>query len=136
RLRVQITCERMRQMLLTGNSAAVTDLARQVGLLGSCATIQPHEGVTSATECLAISWSRAARASGDIDGAIRLMKNWYRFVMERHCHRSGLRLALELATLFYLREDMSAAQHYTCEAIRLGAPHRFMRSFLDGGPEI
>jgi LuxR family transcriptional regulator, maltose regulon positive regulatory protein len=136
RLQVQITSERMRQMLLMGNSAGVIDLARQAGLLGSCATVQPHEGVTSATECLAISWARAARANGDVDGAIRLLKNWYRFVMERHCYRSGLRLALELATLFYLREDMSAAQHYACEAIRIGAPHRFMRSFIDGGEEV
>lgn len=44
------------------------------------------------TECLAISWCLAARASGDLDGAIRLMKNWYRFVMERHCFRSASRL--------------------------------------------
>ena len=136
RLQVQITCERMRQLLLVGNTTAVIDLARQSGLLGSCATVQPREGVTSATECLAFSWARAARASGDIDGAIRLLKNWYRFVMERQCRRSALRLGLELATLFQLRDDVSAAQHYTCEAIRIGAPQRFMRSFLDGGQEI
>jgi ATP/maltotriose-dependent transcriptional regulator MalT len=98
--------------------------------------VQPHEGVTTATECLAISWSRAARASGDTDGAIRLMKNWYRFVTERRCHRSAVRLALELATLLHAREDMSAARHYLCEAIRLGAPQRFVRSFLDAGEEI
>jgi ATP/maltotriose-dependent transcriptional regulator MalT len=92
--------------------------------------------VTSATEALAISWARAARASGDVDGAIRLMKNWYRFVTERRCHRSALRLALELATLFQIRADLSAARHYMCEAIRLGAPHQFVRSFLDAGDEI
>jgi len=136
RLQAQVACERMRQMLLMGNSAAVIDLARQSGLLGSCATVQPHEGVTSVTECLAISWARAARANGDIDGAIRLLKNWYRFVMERHCYRAGLRLGIELATLFYVRDDMSAAGNYVCEAIRIGAPHRFMRSFIDAGEEI
>jgi ATP/maltotriose-dependent transcriptional regulator MalT len=136
RLQAQITSERMRQMLLLGNSAAVIDLARQSGLLGSCATIQPHEGVTSVTECLAMSWARAARANGDIDGAIRLLKNWYRFVMERQCYRSGLRLCVELATLFYIRDDMSAARHYTCEAIRIGAPHHLLRTFIDAGEEI
>lgn len=136
RLQAQVICERMRQLLLLGNTTAVTDLARQAGLLGSCATVQPHEGVTSATECLAIAWSRAARANGDIDGAIRLLKNWYRFATERQFRRSALRLGVELATLFHLREDDSAAQHYLYEAIRLAAPHRLMRSFLDAGEEI
>jgi ATP/maltotriose-dependent transcriptional regulator MalT len=136
RLQAQVTCERMRQMLLLGNTAAVIELARQSGLLGGCATFQPHDGVTSVGECLAISWARAARANGDVDGAIRLIKNWYRFVMERHCYRSGLRLGIELAILFHVRDDMSAARHYTCEAIRIAASHHFMRSFIDAGEEI
>ncbi len=134
RLQANILCERMR--LLSGSSAAVVDLARQAGLLGSCAAVQPHEGVTSTTERLAISWAYAARATGDIDGAIRLLKNWYRFVMERQCLRSGLRLGVELATLFYLRDDVSTARHYLCEAIRIAAPHNFVRSFIDAGGEI
>ena len=136
RLRANLLCERMRLLLLSGHPAAVTDLARQEGLLGGCATVQPHEGVTSVTECLAISWAYAARANGDVDGAIRLLKNWYRFVMERRCHRSGLRLGLELATLYFLREDMSAARQHICEAIRIAAPHNFVRSFIDAGREI
>jgi DNA-binding CsgD family transcriptional regulator len=126
----------MRLLLLSGHPAAVIELARQEGLLGGCATVQPHEGVTSVTECLAISWAYAARANGDVDGAIRLLKNWYRFVMERRCHRSGLRLGLELATLYFLREDMSAARQHICEAIRIAAPHNFVRSFIDAGREI
>jgi LuxR family transcriptional regulator, maltose regulon positive regulatory protein len=136
RLAANVLCERMRQMLLVGNSAAVIDLARQAGLLGSCATIQPHNGVTSTTERLAISWAYAARANGDFDGAIRLLRNWYRFVTERQCYRSGLRLGLELATLFYLRDDTSAARHHVYESIRIAAPHRFVRSFIDAGAEI
>ena len=78
----------------------------------------------------------AARANGDVDGAIRLLKNWYRFVTERQCHRPALRIGLELATLFYLREDISAARHYMCESIRMAAPHRLVRSFIDAGGEI
>ncbi len=136
RLQAQVLCERMRQLLGAGNPAAVIDLARQSGLLGSCAMVQPHGGVTSITECLAISWAYAARASGDIDGAIRLLKNWYRFAMERQCHRSGLRLGIELAALYCLRDDMSAARHHLCEAIRIAAPHRLARSFIDAGAEI
>jgi LuxR family transcriptional regulator, maltose regulon positive regulatory protein len=136
RLQANVLCERMRQLLLSGNSAAVIDLARQAGLLGSCATLQPRDGVTSVTEQLAICWAYAARANGDVDGAIRLLKNWYRFVMQRRCHRSGLRLALELATLFYLRDDLSAARHQVCEAIHISAPHHWVRSFIDAGRAI
>ena len=136
RLQAQVLCERMRHLLGAGNSAAVIDLARQSGLLGSCATIQPRSGATSVTECQAISWAYAARANGDIDGAIRLLKNWYRFVMERQCLRPGLRLGIELAVLFYLRDDMSAARHHLCEVIRIAAPQRLMRSFIDAGEEI
>ncbi|MEP6547558.1 MAG: LuxR C-terminal-related transcriptional regulator [Gammaproteobacteria bacterium] len=136
RLQAQVLCERMRQLLAAGNPAAVIDLARQAGLLGSSAMVQPHSGVTTITECLAISWAYAARASGDIDGAIRLLKNWYRFVMERQCLRSGLRLGVELAALYCLRDDMSAARHHLCEAIRIAAPNRLARSFIDAGAEI
>jgi len=136
RLQAHVLCERMRHLLASGNPAAVIDLARQSGLLGSCATVQPHDGVTSATLCLALSWAYAARANGDVDGAIRLLKNWYRFAMERQCHRPALRVGLELAALFHLRDDMSAARHHVCEAIRIAAPHGLMRSFIDAGPEI
>jgi LuxR family transcriptional regulator, maltose regulon positive regulatory protein len=136
RLHVNVLCERLRQLLLLGNSAAVIDIARQEGLLGGCMPFQPRDGVTSVTERLAICWSYAARASGDADGAIRLLKNWYRFTMQRRCHRSGLRLALELATLFCQRDDLSAARHHVCEAIRIAAPHRYLRSFVDAGRPI
>jgi len=136
RLQAHVLCERLRQLLLCGHAAAVIDLAREEGLLGSCATFQPREGVTSLTECFAISWAYAARANGDMDGAIRLLKNWYRFVMERRCQRSQLRLGLELATLFTLRGDTSAARHHMCAALQLGAAQRFVRSFIDAASEI
>ncbi len=136
RLRVNVLCERLRQLLLVGNAAAVIEVARQEGLLGGCTPFQPREGVTSVTERLALCWSYAARASEDADGAIRLLKNWYRFVMQRRCHRSGVRLALELASLFCQRDDMSAARHHVCEAIRMAAPHRLLRSFIDAGRPI
>jgi LuxR family transcriptional regulator, maltose regulon positive regulatory protein len=136
RLQAHVLCERMRLMLASGNTAAVVDLARQSGLLGSSATVQPHEGVTTESERLAIAWSYAARACGDVDGAIRLLKNWHRFVMERQCHWPGLRMALELAALFQLREDPSAARRYVCEAIRMAAPQGLLRPFIDAGVEI
>ena len=89
------------------------------------------------TERLAICWSYAARASDDADGAIRLLKNWYRFTIQRRCQRSGLRLALELATpVLTCATTRNAARHHVCEAIRMAAPHRWLRSFIDAGRPI
>jgi ATP/maltotriose-dependent transcriptional regulator MalT len=136
RLQASVLCERLRQLLLTGNAVEVVDVARREGLLGGCGPYQPRAGVTSVTERLALSWAYAARASGDVDGAIRLLKNWYRFTLERGCHRSALRLGVELATLFYLRKDASTARHYACEALRLAAPHHLLRPLVDAGPEL
>ena len=136
RLQTNVLCERMRQMLLSGNPLGVLECARQAGLLGSCATLQPHAGVTSATERLALAWSYAARAGGDFDGAIRLLKNWQRFVSERACNRSALRLGIELAVLLHLRDDHGAAQHQLCAAIRIAAPQRLVRAFVDAGAEM
>ncbi len=136
RLQAHLLCERMRQLSLTGNASAVVDAARGAGLLGSCAALQPYDGVTSLTESLAICWSYAARANGDIDGAIRLLKNWYRFVFERQCLRSAVRLGLELANLFASRQDASAAQHYLSECVRLAGPQGSIRPFIDAGGDI
>ncbi len=136
RLQASVLCERLRLLLLTGNALEVVDVARREGLLGACGRYQPRAGVTSVTERLALSWAYAARATGDLEGAIRLLKNWYRFTMERRCRRSGLRLAVELATLFHLRGDASAARHYACDALRLAAPQRLVRTLVDAGPEL
>lgn len=136
RLQAHVLCERMRLLLLSGNAAGVVDLARQAGLLGSSSTVQPHDGVTSMTERLAMAWSYGARAGGDVDGAIRLLKNWHRFVTERRCLRPALRIGLELAALFHLREDPSGARRYISEAIGIAAPQGLLRPFIDAGGEI
>ncbi|HTY48886.1 MAG TPA: LuxR C-terminal-related transcriptional regulator [Steroidobacteraceae bacterium] len=129
RLQAHVLRERMRQLLECGQAAAVVDVARQAGLLGSCADLQPRAGATSLTECRAVGWAYAARAGGDVDGAIRLLKNWYRFTLDRQCHRPALGLAVELAVLFRIREDASAARQYLCEALRLAAPGGLIRPF-------
>ena len=136
RLQAHMLCERMRQLLANGNTVAVIDLARVSGLLGSCSTLQPHGRVTTITECVAISWSYAARANGDFDGAIRLLKNWYRFAMSDNVSDPALRFGIELAALYCQREDISAARHYSLR----GDPNRGIawpgRSFIDAGREI
>src|SRR6185312_9528478 len=95
-----------------------------------------HESVTTRNEILAIAWSRAARAQGELDGPIRLLKNWYRFTLERGCYRSSVRLAVELAAALYERNDLSAACRHIGEALRQGIRGRLMRTFMDGGPGI
>jgi LuxR family maltose regulon positive regulatory protein len=136
RLLAHVASERLRQSLLRGELELTVEQARQAELLGSCINLQPREGVTSYEETLAIAWARAARARSDLDGAIRLIRNWCRFTTERQCGRAAMRLSIELAKLLYARNDFSAAGRQICEAVRLGVSHGFVRTFVDGGEEV
>ncbi len=136
RLRAHVLAERLRQLALLGNKDEAIELARRSDLLGSSTRFQPHESVTTRNEILAIAWSRAAVAQGELDGPIRLLKNWYRFTSERGCYRSSVRLAVELAAVLYERNDLAAACRHICEALRQGSEGRLMRTFMDGGPRV
>jgi LuxR family maltose regulon positive regulatory protein len=85
---------------------------------------------------MALAWSRAAEARGELDAPIRLLKNWYQHTLEHRCHRNALRLAVELARLLHIRHDRSAACHHLCQALRLALPGGLTQIFLDGGVEI
>lgn len=136
RLQAHVVAERLRQCSLLGKKEEAVELARSHGLLGSSTRFQPHESVTTRDEILAIAWARAAMAQGELDGPIRLLKNWYRFALERGCYRSSVRLAVELAAALYERNDLSAACRHIGEALRQGIRGRLMRTFMDGGPGI
>ncbi len=136
RLQAHVICERMRQFLLQGEVDRAVALAGRSKLLGSCIALEPRDCVTTQHEALAVAYARAAGAQGDLDVAIRLIKNWCCFTVARQCHRSAIRLWIELAKLLYVRQDFSAACHYVCEAIRCAAPRRFVRTFLDGGEAV
>jgi LuxR family transcriptional regulator, maltose regulon positive regulatory protein len=136
RLHAHVVTERLRQLTMLGRHEEALELARQHELLGSSTRFQPREGVTTRDEVLAIAWARSAMARGELDGAIRLLKNWYRFTLERNCHRSSTRLAVELAVALYERNDLSAACRHVCDALRQGAKGRLLRTFLDGGPPV
>ena len=136
RLRAHVVAERLRQLIRLGKQDEAVDIARQHELLGSSTRFQPHEGVSTRDEILAIAWARAAVAQGELDGPVRLLKNWYRFTLERGCYRSSVRLAVELAAMLYERNDLSAACRHVCDALRQGVRGRLMRTFLDGGPQV
>jgi LuxR family maltose regulon positive regulatory protein len=136
RLRAHVLAERLRQLVLLGRSSEILDIARRSGLLGSSLGYQPHGAVTTQDEIMALAWSRAAEGRGELDAPIRLLKNWYQHTLERGCHRSALRLAVELARLLHVRHDHSAACHHLCQALRLAQSGGFTQVFLDGGGEI
>jgi LuxR family maltose regulon positive regulatory protein len=136
RLRAHATAERLRQFLMLGRPDDAVDLAHRAGLLGSSLTHQPHGAVTTRDEIMAIAWSRAAFAKGELDAPIRLLKNWYSFTLERRCYRSSIRLAVELAKLLYARNDLSAACYHLCEALRYARVGRLGQIFLDGGEDV
>jgi LuxR family transcriptional regulator, maltose regulon positive regulatory protein len=136
RLRAHVLAERLRQLLLLGRTGEAVEIARRAGLLSSSLGHQPHGAVTTQDEILALAWSRASEARGELDAPIRLLKNWYEHALERHCGRSALRLAVELARLLHARQDRSAACHHLCQALRLAQPGGLTQVFLDGGGEI
>jgi LuxR family transcriptional regulator, maltose regulon positive regulatory protein len=136
RLQAHVLAERLRQLSLLGKKEEAVELARGNDLLGSSTRFQPHESVTTRNELLALAWSRAAVCLGELDGPIRLLKNWYRFALERGCYRSSVRLAVELAAVLHERNDLSAACRHLSEALRQGLRGRFMRTFMDAGPRV
>lgn len=136
RLRAHALAERLRQLLLADNRDEAVELARAAALIGSSIRYQPHEAATTRDEIMAIAWSRAALARGELDAPIRLLKNWYQFTLERRCYRSSVRLAVELAKLLYARDDLAAACGHLCEALAQARPGRFLQVFLDGGEDV
>ena len=136
RLRVHIIAERMRQLLLTGKRDELLRLAREENLLGSCSSFEPGAGITIKEEFQAIAWARAAVAHDNIDGAIRLLKKWFRFTRDRHCDLATHRLALELTSYSYLRGDNIAAGKYCRHALQTGFKGRFIRTFADAGETL
>jgi LuxR family maltose regulon positive regulatory protein len=136
RLTAHVVAERLRQLIQLGRREDALELARQHGLLGGSTRFQPHEAVTTRNELLAIGWSRVAVLQGELDGAIRLLKNWYRFTLERGCYRSAVRLGVELAAALYERNDLSAACRHMCDALRHAVGGRLIRTFLDGGARV
>ena len=135
RLRIHVLAERIRQLRICGERDELLLCAKKEQLLGSCNAFTPRAGVTSRQEMLAISWARVAAVQGNVDGAVRLLKSWYRFTLARGCHGATLRLAIELAQLLLQRNDTNAACHYVHAALKLGRG-QFVRSFLDGGAGI
>ena len=136
RLRVHIIAERMRQLLLTGKRDELLRLAKAENLLGSCSSFEPGAGITIKEEFQAIAWARAAVAHDNIDGAIRLLKKWFRFTRDRHCDLATHRLALELTSYLYLRGDNIAAGKYCRHALQTGFKGRFIRTFADAGETL
>lgn len=136
RLRAHALAERMRQLLILEKRDEAVELARAYALIGSSIRYQPHEAATTRDEVMAIAWARAAFARGELDGPIRLLKNWYQFTVERRCYRSSVRLAVELVKLLRARDDLCAARGYLHAALGHGMAGRFVRVFLDGGEEV
>ena len=134
RLRVHVVAERMRQFVHRGLNTQVLELAQKNGLLGGTLTFAAREGATTKEEMLALAWARAASVRGDLDGAIRLIKNWVHFTASRAARRSSIRLGVELSRLMFLRGNHGGAYRAMVEALRATRPGDFVRTFLDGGP--
>jgi len=135
RLRLHVLSERVRLLTLNGSKEEIFFHARREHLLGSASALRPRDGVNTRQEVLALTWARVAASQGNLDGAMRLLKEWYQFGLDRGCYRLAISLAAELARLCMQREDTVAACEYVRSVLRLGQG-QFVRCVLDQGQAL
>ncbi|MCY4364130.1 MAG: LuxR C-terminal-related transcriptional regulator [Gammaproteobacteria bacterium] len=136
RLQAHLAGERIRLYLLTGERKLAMEIGRRNGLLGPPTKLKPGPGATTATLSSAISWTRLARHRGDLDGAVRLLKQWWGYVTERACWKPAVGIGVQLSKLMAENGDQSAARRHLSETMSLYNAQGFIRTCLDEGPII
>lgn len=136
RLQVAVLNERLRQRLLDG------DLRGARAIVGGstvrpliAAPAQPHAGSLVLDMTVAMIAARLMLAEGDAKGAIALLRPWFAHARGRHCHRVAIAAGVLLARA-QAGSDRRAAQRTLRDGLQMGEPGRFVRSFVDEGPEV
>ncbi|TAM12850.1 MAG: hypothetical protein EPN72_12360 [Nevskiaceae bacterium] len=84
----------------------------------------------------ALAAARIAISDGNARDAIASLKPWFMFVGSRHCFRSAIRVGLLLTQALLASGDRRAALRQLTSCLEMGEPGGFIRSFVDGGPEV
>jgi len=137
RLSAALLNERLRQRLLDGDLRGARVIGASSALKPALATPPlPHEGSLTRELLVALSAARLQLADGDSRGAAALLRPWYGHARSRHCHRLAIAAGVLLARALAAGPDRRAAQRTLLECLHLGEPGRFVRSFIDEGPEL
>lgn len=134
RLHANVLNEHVRQLIAHGQSREAVRLLRDPRYRRQLdERPAPGDGVTTRHELLALACARVWLETGRETEAINLLKQWHSFTKARHCFRSTIRVGVLLAKADLRVGNRLAAQRLIMEALQLGEPGGFVRSFLDEG---
>ena len=137
RMQASILNERVRQHLLAGRVMEARSLVDSSPLrLRVESPPTPSEGALMRDLTLALVAARLMLAEGRTRDAIGLLRLWYAHTRGRHCHRAAIATGVLLARALSAGGDRRAAQRILCDCLQMGEAGRFMRSFIDQGPEL
>ncbi|MDH4846246.1 LuxR C-terminal-related transcriptional regulator [Pseudomonas hunanensis] len=98
-------------------------------------TLAPDGCVTMSKLLITLAYSRVALESGHYPDAIKLLRRWGTWILERQCVLSFVQIALLLARLLWRSGDVLAARRTMIDAL-MNARGNFSRVFLDEGQEV
>ena len=137
RLHAAVLNERLRQRLFDGDlrgARAIVNGSALKALIAQPAL--PHEGSVARDMTVALAAARLLMAESDARGALAILRPWYAHARSRHCHRLAIAAGVLLARALSASGDRRAAQRMLLECLQMGEPGRFVRSFVDEGPEL
>ncbi|NWL23784.1 LuxR C-terminal-related transcriptional regulator [Pseudomonas umsongensis] len=135
RLRVNVLALRTHLYIEQGHIQQAQHLLESHPEYRALRTLSPEGCVDSRRELIAIAFSRIALETGRGTEAIKLLRRWAAWTLERHCVLSFLRVSVLLTRLFWRSGDVPAARRVLIEAL-VHADGSFDRVFLDEGEEI
>ncbi|WP_028219522.1 LuxR C-terminal-related transcriptional regulator [Paraburkholderia oxyphila] len=136
RLKINVVCEYVRQLILTGE-VRESEVQLRIVFAGERGdALLPGPNSESRHEVLSIAFARVATEQGRGNEALQLLKNWYAFVRPRGCTQSSVRIAVQLARTSLRQSQQIAALRYLCDALELAAVPGYARTFLDEGDLI
>lgn len=137
RMHASLLHERLRMLQARGHSQEIVIVARGSPLGARLeAPPSPVEGVVTTDLLMAMSAARLMLAEGAVREATTLLGPWYAYARQRHCHRPAIACGVLLARAIAVAGDRRAAQRVLHECLQMGEQGRFVRSFIDEGPDV
>lgn len=133
RLHANVIHERIRQLVANARTKEAVRQTRDSRFASYFGNLSPSADVTTRQELFALAYARACLETNAVDSAVRVLKAWFNFTRDRGARRSSVRLGVLLSRALCQAGDRRSAQRYLFEALRLGQPGGFVRSFLDEG---
>ncbi|MCX7070018.1 MAG: LuxR C-terminal-related transcriptional regulator [Gammaproteobacteria bacterium] len=136
RLHAALLNERLRLRLLDGDLRGARALFNGSTMKPPPSPVTPGDNALTRELLMILALARLQLAEGDARSAALLLRPWYAHARSRHCHRLAIATGVLLARALAATADRRAAQRCLLECLQLGESGRFVRSFVDEGPEL